>query len=51
MAILEEWRQELGMPGHNVVSGQGAGVPDESPWQNTPHWKVGGRDPIHVPIR
>ena len=49
-AILEEWRQELEMPGHDVVSGHGPGVPDENPWQDTPHWKVGGRDPIHVRI-
>ena len=47
-AILAEWRQELEMPGHDVVSGHGPGVPDENPWQDTPHWKGGGRDPIHV---
>jgi len=39
------------LPGHDVVSGHGPGVPDENPWQDTPHWKVGGRDPIHVRIR
>ena len=50
-AILEEWRQETDMPGHDVVSGHGPGVPDENPWQDTPHWKVGGRDRIHVRIR
>ena len=50
-AILAEWRQELEMPGHDVVSGHGPGVPDENPWQDTPHSKVGGRDPIHVRIR
>ena len=50
-AILERWRAELGMPGHDVVSGHGAGVPNDSPWKTMPHWKVGGRDSIHVPIR
>jgi len=50
-AILEDWGKGLEMPGHDVVSGHGPGVPDENPWQDTPHWKVGGRDPIHVRIR
>ena len=50
-AILEDWGKGLEMPGHDVVSGHSPGVPDENPWQDTPHWKVGGRDPIHVRIR
>ena len=50
-AILEDWGKGLETPGHDVMRGRGPCVPDESSWQDTPHWKVDERDPLPVRIR